>query len=46
MEHQLIEDVTTACLHVLCIIHELELPMKESIAKGLLNDTKECLMSS
>ena len=28
-----------------CIIHELELAIKESIAKGLLNDIKDCLMN-
>ena len=29
-----------------CIIHELELVIKESIAKGLLNYIKECLINS
>ena len=28
-----------------CIIHQLELAVKESIAKGLVNDIKECLMN-
>ena len=27
-----------------CIIHELELEIKESVDKGLLNDIKECLV--
>ena len=27
-----------------CIVHQWELAFKESVAKGLLNDIKECLM--
>ena len=27
-----------------CIVHQLELAVKESVGKGFLNDTKECLM--